>query len=130
MSTSCGACGAYGILLSGVDLPAVAEIRAKLEEIRNGYAEDPGDYNSPEDYPETKELIEPLKKAFRATGINVPEDAGLLWTGSEDDRPAQCETPAEEWVLGFGLFTRPDMFPVMDKSFIEKSEWRTWVWMG
>ena len=44
MSTSCGACGAYGILLSEVDLPVLGKIRPKLDEIKRRYAEDLGDY--------------------------------------------------------------------------------------
>jgi hypothetical protein len=133
MSTSCGTCGAYGILLSEVELPAVTEIRTRLDEIEELFAlaaniSDSAD--SVEDVPEVQALLEPLKKAFREAGITVPDGAVLQWTGSDDDRPARCETVAKQWILGFGLFTRPDMYPPMDLSFIEQSRWHTWVWMG
>jgi len=129
---SCGACGAYGISLSEVDLPGVTEIRKQLEEIEAKFteAEDVDDSTSPENVPEIQALIEPLKQAFRAAEITVPDGASLQWTGSDDDRPARCETDPKQWILGFGLFTRPDMYPPMDPSFIEQSRWHTWVWMG
>jgi hypothetical protein len=134
MSTSCGACGAYGILLSEIDMPTVVAIREKLDKIVVDFPEsdnfDLEEYNTPEDYPGIKELIDPLKQAFRVSGISVPEEASLQWTGSEDDRPARCNTPSEDWVLGFGLFTIPNNIPTLDKSFIKVSEWHDWVWMG
>lgn len=131
MGMDCGAGGAYGILLSTSELPAVVEIREKIDKIVADFVpDDQQEYDEPEDYPGIEELIEPLKQAFRDNGINVPESADLLWTGSNDDQPARCATGAEDWVLGFGLFTRPDKFPPMDPTFLEASEWHTWVWMG
>ena len=134
MGMDCGAGGAYGILLSDSELPAVIEIRKKIEKIVTDFpvreSGEAAEFDTPEDYPGVKELIEPLKQAFRDNGINVPESADLLWTGSNDDQPARCVTAAEDWVLGFGLLTRPDKFPVMDPTFLEASEWHTWVWMG
>jgi hypothetical protein len=127
---SCGACGAYGILLAEVDLPAIAKIRAKLEKIESRHAEGQGDYNSPEDYPAVEKLFKPLRKALLEAGIVVPEGASLQWTGSDDDQPARCDTAAGQWILGFGLFTEPNKYPPMDPSFIAKSQWHTWVWMG
>ena len=130
MSTSCGACGAFGILLSGIDVPAVAEIRTQMNEIVANYNDEDMEYNSPEEYPEIIALLDPLKQVFLENGITVPEGASIMWTGSEDDRPSRCDTQAEQWVLGFGLFTRPDQFPAMDATFLDASEWHTWVWLG
>ena len=130
MSTSAGACGAFGILLRPVELPAVVAIREEIEKIAAEYDDEEMQYNSPEEYPEIKAFLEPLKLALREGGINVPDGADLMWTGSEDDRPSRCDTQAEQWVLGFGLFTRPDQFPAMDATFLDASEWHTWVWLG
>jgi hypothetical protein len=137
MGMDCGAGGAYGILLSNNELPAVVEIVKKLNQIVSDFPNsnqeeelDPELHYEPEDYPGVKELVEPLRQAFREAGINVPESADLLWTGSDDERPARCATGGEDWVLGFGLFTRPDKFPAMDPTFLEASEWHTWVWMS
>jgi hypothetical protein len=60
----------------------------------------------------------------------VPSGAYLVWTGSEDDRPARCSTPPEGWVLGWGLFTKPWDYPEMDASFREHAAFHEWVWMG
>ena len=62
--------------------------------------------------------------------INVPSCIHLLWTGSEDDRPARCGTPSEEWVLGWGLLTKPWDYPEMDTSFRAHASFHEWVWMG
>ncbi len=130
MSTSCGVCGAYGILLSTANLSAVEKIQAKLEVLGRQFTDDPGDYNSPEDNPKVAKLLKPLKRALLEAGIIVPKGARLFWSGTDDERPARCDTSGGEWIIGFGLLTTPHMYPVMDKSFIEKSQWHTWVWLG
>lgn len=71
-------------------------------------------------------FIEALAKA----GIIFPKQAKLLWTGDEDDRPARCDTPAGDWILGFGLFTFPWEYPELDPSFKETANFHTWVWAG
>jgi hypothetical protein len=132
MSTDAGAAGAYGILLSTVeDIPAVAVICKQLEEIAKREDKD-GDreFNEPDAVPEVTAQLGPLIQAFAEAGVIVPTGASLIWTGSEDERPARCETEAEAFVLGFGLMTRPDQYPPMPKEFLERSEWHTWVWMG
>ena len=63
------------------------------------------------------EIRDRLIKAFAEDGIIVPASAALLWTGSEADRLARCATPADEWILGFGVFTNPWDYPPMDESF-------------
>lgn len=129
MSTACGANGAFGILLSDVKGPALGAIRKKLERIEEKYLEDV-EADSPASMPAVRRLLKPLRDALSAVGIVVPDGARLLWTGSDDDRPASCDTDAEQWILGFGLFTRPDKYPPMSQSFIKASRWHTWVWMG
>ena len=133
MSTSTGACGAFGILIVGAWSPEVAALREQLNEVVAAYEAqegDPDDPNSPEERPEVAGIVAALKSAFAARGIIVPESADLLWTGSDDDRPGRCDADPNEWVLGFGLFTRPDQYPAMDPTFLENSQWYTWVWMG
>jgi hypothetical protein len=53
----------------------------------------------------------------------------LLWTGSEADRLAHCATPADEWILGFGVFTNPWNYPPMDASFRKSASFHSWVWL-
>ena len=130
MSTSAGACGAFGILLSPDSFPAVVAILEQIQKIVAEYDDEAMEYNSPEEYPAIKALLEPLKTAFRDNGIIIPDGADLQWTGSEDDRPARCDTRAEQWVVGFGLYTRPTQYPPMDATFLGHADWHTWVWLG
>jgi hypothetical protein len=137
MSTSCGACGAYGILLADIDandFPEALLLRKKLQKYL-----DEGDengtwmekmYNSPAEDPKVKRFRKPFIEAFRKRGIAVPDTAVLIHTGDEDDRPAAGGDPPEEWVLGFGLFKRPHTYPKLARSFIKMADWYTWVWMG
>lgn len=74
--------------------------------------------------------------AARACGVDVPEAAGLFWTGTWDERPARCQTPAESFVLGFGGFTFPWRWEVdfqvskWSASFKEKAQFWDWTWIG
>ena len=132
MSQSCGACGAFGILLSG--RPELADLFGQLmdyvnEGDENGTFFDKG-YNCPEDDPAVNEFLPLFIEALAKSGIEVPDGAGLLWTGNDDERPASCDTSAGEFVLGFGLFTMPWQYPEMADSFKDASFWHTWVWMS
>jgi hypothetical protein len=132
MSTSAGACGAFGILL-GPYSPEIVALREQLDAVVTAYDNqdgEPDDRNSPEEFPEAVVIQGALKVAFAAAGIIVPESAVLHWTGSDDDRPARCDADPNQWVLGFGLFTRPDQYPAMDPTFLANAQWNTWVWMG
>ena len=129
MSSSAGIGGAFGLLL--LEFPQVAAIYGDLKRLVNKALEeemaaDPGELES---YPEVLDVRDRLIKAFAEDGIIVPESAALLWTGSEADRLAQCETPADEWILGFGVFTNPWDYPPMDESFKKISSFHSWVWM-
>ena len=75
------------------------------------------------------EVRDRLIKAFAEDGIIVPASAALLWTGSEADRLARCATPADEWILGYGVFTNPWDYPPMDESFKKISGFHSWAWM-
>lgn len=137
MSTSAGAAGAFGILL--MERSEVSGLRAQINDLINGLqdenqADEDQTYDDlnldPDDKPEIKAFTPLLITAFRNAGIEVPDEAELFWTGWEHDRPANCSTPAEEFVLGFGLFTDPWDFPEMHQSFRDIARWHTWVWMG
>jgi hypothetical protein len=130
MSSSAGIGGAFGLLLS--EFPEVAAIYGELKlaidkAIEEESAENPGELESA---PEVLDVRDRLIKAFAEDGIIVPASAALLWTGSEADRLARCETPAEEWILGFGAFTNPWDYPPMDESFRKSSGFHSWVWMA
>jgi hypothetical protein len=127
MSTSAGIGGAFGLLLP--EFPKVAAIYGDLKLIvdkalEEESAENPGDMESA---PEVIELGDRLIKAFAEVGIVVPASAALLWTGSEADRLARCATPADEWILGYGVFTKPWDYPPMDESFRKSASFHSWA---
>lgn len=132
MSVDAGAAGAFGLYLPQFDLLAdlYKEVQDYVEAVREGDEEE-----DPEDNPREFMRIPEFRDRFAAAFLErykiiVPPGASLIWTGSDDDRPARCNTPSEEWVLGWGLFTNPWDYPEMDATFREESEFHTWVWMG
>jgi len=130
MSSSAGIGGAFGLLLP--EFPQVAAIYGELKvaidkALEEESAQDPGELESA---PEVLEIRDRLIKAFAEVGIIVPASAALLWTGSETDRLARCATPAEEWILGYGVFTNPWDYPPMDESFKKVSGFHSWAWMA
>ncbi len=128
MSSSAGIGGAFGLLLP--EFPQIAAIYRDLKLVVNKAlaGESAGDPGELESAPEVLEIRDRLIRAFAEAGIIVPESAALLWTGSEADRLARCATPADEWILGFGVFTNPWDYPVMDESFRKNSGFHSWVW--
>jgi hypothetical protein len=131
MSMDAGAAGMYGILLSEVKDPAIAQIYKEFTDALAPYLEEgPSGLDDITAEPLYPEFRARFVKAFEVTGITVPEEAWLGYTGSGDDRPARCATPPDVWVLGLGIFTRPDQWPTLDESFIKASEMHTWVWVG
>jgi hypothetical protein len=129
MSSSAGIGVAFGLLL--MEFPQVAAIYGDMKVVINKAleeesAEDPG---AMESAPKVLEIRDRLIQAFADDGIIVPASAALLWTGSEADRLARCATPADEWILGFEVFTNPWDYPPMDASFRKSSGFHSWVWM-
>jgi hypothetical protein len=129
MSTSAGIGGAFGLLLP--EFPQVAAIYGELKLVVNQaldqeMAADPGEL---EGALEVLQIRDRLIEAFSADGIIVPASAALLWTGSDADRLAHCATPADEWVLGLGVFTNPWDYPPMDESFRKSASFHSWVWL-
>lgn len=132
MGMDAGAAGAFGLYLPQFDLLAALymELQNYVKLVRDDET-DEDSLGEPNDFERVPEFRDRLVKAFQETyGITVPPDANLLWTGNEDDRPARCDTPSEEWVLGWGLLTKPWNYPEMDASFREHAAFHEWVWMG
>ena len=129
MSSSAGIGGAFGLPLA--EFPRVAAIYGDLklyvnQALDREVAAEPGDL---EGAMEVLRIRDRLIGAFAEDGILVPASAVLLWTGSEADRLAHCETPADEWILGFGVFTNPWDYPPMDASFRKSASFHSWVWL-
>ncbi len=132
MGMDAGAAGAFGLYLPQFDLLAALykELQTYVERVRTGETDEDPD-GEPGDFERVPEFRDRFVNAFlEMYGISVPPDAHLLWTGSEDDRPARCDTPSGEWVLGWGLLTKPWDYPAMDASFREHAALHEWVWMG
>jgi hypothetical protein len=129
MSSSAGIGGAFGLLLS--EFPSVAAIYGDLklyvnQALDREVAAEPGEL---EGAPEVVQIRDRLIKAIAEDGILVPASAVLLWTGSEADRLAHCATPADEWILGLGVFTNPWDYPPMDESFRKSASFHSWAWL-
>ena len=128
MSTDYFVNGAYGILLSRYeaqlgDLPKRINAAAEAAMDEGGM---PVDIRNDA----VRRFVPALRKAFATLGIVVPPQARLLSTGDEDDRPGRCNVSYEEWVLGFGVFIRPDKYPQMHRSFVKAADHHTWVTCG
>jgi hypothetical protein len=129
MSSIAGIGGAFGLLLP--EFPKLAAIYGELKlvvdkALEEESAENPGDMESA---PEVIELRDRLIRAFAEDGIIVPVSSALLWTGSEADRLAKCATPPDEWILGYGVFTKPWDYPSMDESFRKNASFHSWAWV-
>ena len=122
MSYHVSACGAFGILLD-----ERADVKELLDELTDYIGSVDIDDNHVDESEQIPEFTERFRTALAASGIKVPATAALHWTGNEDDRPGQTATAGNAWVLGFGLYTRPDLYPAMSESFIKESQWHTWV---
>lgn len=120
MSISAGAAGAFGILLSAQ--PEVVDLHREFKEYMDEYMLE-CDYDELDQAPRVAEFRKRFIAAFKNSGIIVPHEAQIYWTDSEDVRPAECFTPSDEFVLGFGLFTLPWNYPAMDKSFKRVAAW-------
>ena len=101
------------------------------EDERDDYAEDEYGDNTGKRLDKVAEAFMPrFVAAFAKVGIVVPDGATILYTGDEDDRPGSGAVDADEYVIGFGLFKRPETYPKLDSSFTAVSEWHTWVTGG
>lgn len=135
MSTSCGAAGAFGILLSNVTGIEGVFKKFKAELLALEAGGDDVEILIRDESEEMKKVLTKYQHLFTKRlhtvhGIIVPPTATLHYTGIEDDRPADGGTPAEEWVLGFGIFMKPWKYPKMLKSFRAEADYHTWVWVG
>ena len=132
MGVDAGAAGAFGLYLPQFKhlQDVYKELQDYVKQVRDAESED-HPRRDPEDFSEISTYRDRLIAALVARyGIQVPPGAHLIWTGSEDERPARCTTPAEQWVLGWGLLTRPWEYPNLDASFRNHAGFHDWVWMG
>jgi hypothetical protein len=132
---SCGAAGAFGILLPTV--PEIADLYNKFKTEVIALEADGDDVETliRDENEEFGELLSKYQLMFsfllyNDSAIVVPSSATLHYTGIEDDRPAEGGAPAEEWVLGFGLYTKPWEYPEMLDTFRAHAAHHTWVWVG
>jgi hypothetical protein len=140
MSMDAGIGGAWGLLLSDQLVEGMSEagmlsfkslyqeLKSYVDNVRNDpetdYTEDP------DNYPEINQFADRFRNLLADNGIIVPEGIALYHTGSDDDRPARCSTPHDDWVLGWGVFTSPWKFPEIHESFRKITSLHSWVWMG
>lgn len=132
MGMDAGACGAFGLYLPQFEQlgDLYKEFQDYVEVVRDGETDEDA-LSDPIEFDRIPEFTGRFVAAFAEKySINVPSGAYLIWTGSEDDRPARCDTPSDEWVLGWGLLTRPWEYPEMDASFRDHAAFHEWVWMG
>jgi hypothetical protein len=132
MSSDAGAAGAFGLYLPEYEQleHPYKELQAYVKRVRDGETEEDPD-TEPQELEQIPTYRDRLVAAFAEKyKIIVPAGAHLIWTGNEDDRPARCATSAEEWVLGWGLWTKPWDYPEMDASFRRRADFHDWVWMG
>jgi len=137
MSTNAGICGFWGILLDQREEP---EVKQLVEDINNLVAsnqesddeEIPGGWWCVDEHEDeiNKEFFDRTVSVLQRCGIVVPEEACIIHTGSDDDRPCRCETWADQWGIGFGILMNPWEWPELHESFKEAGEFHTWVWMG
>lgn len=136
MSQNCGAVGVFGLLLSEYDYlqPLVTEIRNFIERKQDELGVMSDEIVETNGFHE--EWVPKIVAAFKAHGINVPEECHLFHTGSDTDRPAACETEADDFVLGWGMITSPwhwhESLGVdkWDETFRKAANFHTWVWQG
>lgn len=132
MSQSAGACGAFGLLLSQFRFAddLVQKLRVYVEESLE--LEDPDGYEglTTNDI-DVSSFVPRFLALFAENGIVVPADRiGLHWSDDCYTRPGRTDTREDEWILGWGLFTTPWEYPVMDESFRAAAAWHTWAWVG
>lgn len=135
MGYDVGCAGAFGLLLSqhAEKLGKVySELLSEIKALRQRCAGNPDlDGHETDEIEKLAEQHGPsIIERFRQMGIDIPGGASLHHTGDWDDRPGRTLTPAEDFVLGYGLYTRPWDYPPMSESFRQVAEWHTWVWGG
>lgn len=131
MGTDTGVSGFFGILLNMREELEIKAIVEEIDEWVQKQGEDFDDWHVDENEDEvTKRFFPRVYDMLHSVGIILPEGAGLIYTGSPDDRPCRVATSGEQWGVGFGLLTWPWNWPEMDESFKKAGDWHTWTWMG
>ena len=145
MSNFCGVMLVYGVLLGGVPECAIL-LRDMLDDLEdpelfgeNEMAGEEDDCECPLDVAESAAFRRKYRarviEALASAGIEAPDRVELAWTGSGDDRPGECATPTDDFVLGFGAHRPPqDWESVMrasgwPASFVDRAELYAWAEM-
>lgn len=133
MANCAFAWGVFGLLLTDYTDRLPESLMRKFTKAMAAAEEPPPDASEHEDdqiQADCDEFIGQFVEAFKKAGIEVPEGARLYDTGSDDDRFGQCETPADEWILGFGMLQDPWTWPAMAESFRKEARFHTWCTGG
>ena len=137
MGIDAGVCGVFGILLDERFEDLTDEM---LDEARTMIGAYETEFNVVYDVVEDPDFshrwLPVIVERARELGIEIPEEAYLEWSGDWEDRPARCETPAECFLVGFGILLPPwewqEKFGAdkWSESFRKASRWHTWACMG
>lgn len=126
MSVSCFANAVWGVVLSDREHNAINKLLKEHGEEAEASAEDPSDPWSllqvilPQ---HAADLEQKLRDKYGA-----PEEACLVYTGPEDDRPGECNVDADVWILGIGYPNFPIRWPQRKK--FKNARWHSWVEAG
>lgn len=141
MSTSYFAHHAFGVEMSEADVDLLdARIALAYTAARAAYRTwelETADDEDPDGAPAVPDEDDPwarvefgldrLSDAERAGFLDragAPPDAHLIWTGPPGDRPGRCDTPANAWIVGYGVFDFPRQ---MSSEFRVRGQWFSWV---
>jgi hypothetical protein len=136
MRQSCGPVCIFGLLVSDYEYMSdiVKEMWDFVEKKQNECSCATEEVVESQNFEDT--WIPKIIARFAEHGISARDTCALYYTGSEDTRPARCETPAEDFVLGYGMITDPwlwhDFYDTdfWDRSFKDAATSHTWIWMG
>ena len=124
MSYEIGCCGIWGVEITEENVGK--ELHDKLCQAIADYDTDKHDAVS--------DALEPLNNSVRLVlakgGVVVPDNCYLDYTGSGDDYPGRCATPAETILFGLGMYMPPWQCPTVDESFKKVADLHTWCWGG
>ena len=123
MSTSAGACGVWGIVLSEENVGE--RWMRRLATVPHHFDKK---YDSEDDALE--QFLPRIKAVLAQRGVVLPEGAYIAYTGSEDYRPGRCDTEAESFVVGLSIYMKPWQCPPCDESFTSIADRHTWIWVG
>ena len=126
MSYDVGCEGVWGVLLDEANVGSM--LYMQLQDVITNIDWDSwsGDENDALDT-----LLPQVKAVLLNKGVTCPDVAHLFYTGNGDDRPGNCDTPTESFVLGVGIYVPPWAWAGnVHESFKKVAGPHTWVWGG